>query len=314
MDMNERVLPVDRFIAVYNGLFALVWCLHWGYAAYAPWIAAAHAGAATLGHLLGRAPKGMSRPMQLLRELYPLLMVGAFWFEIDVFRAAAPFETYDGIVASLDLMVFGEHLHRIWLPNMHQLWFSELLHAMYFLYLPLVFIPPLVVALQGRDSVARDMTFRLTVTYLTCFLVFLVFPVDGPHFTWEPFVGPHTEGFFYQLVQASQSAGDSRGCAFPSSHVAGAVTIAYLAWLWLPRWVAVLLTLEAAGVFCATVYSQNHYAVDSVAGVAWALAFQIGMIPALQRAFGEARSEVPVPLLPDGTRTRPRVHKREGDP
>jgi len=56
------------------------------------------------------------------------------------------------------------------------------------------------------------------------------------------------------------------------------------------RW---LLTVQAAGVLLATVYTQNHYAVDALAGLVWALGLQLGLVPTLTR-----EADGPVPPLP----------------
>ena len=104
-------------------------------------------------------------------------------------------------------------------------------------------------------------------------------------------MGTHQEGFFYGLVEVAQRLGDSRGCSFPSSHVAGATTIAYLAWRWLPRWAAIVLTVDAAGVLASTVYTQNHYAVDSVAGLVWALLFNFVLAAPLKRLLTASQPE-----------------------
>ena len=50
------------------------------------------------------------------------------------------------------------------------------------------------------------------------------------------------------VLNSALGAGDSPGSAFPSSHVAGAVTIAYACSRWLPPRIATLLWLEAIGV------------------------------------------------------------------
>jgi membrane-associated phospholipid phosphatase len=136
------------------------------------------------------------------------------------------------------------------------------------------------------------MTFRLTATYLACFAVYIAFPVDGPHFFMEPTPGPHTKGLFYGLVQMAQQIGSSRGCSFPSSHAAGAATMAFLAWRWLPRWAGILLTVEALGVMLSTTYTQFHFFVDSVAGVAWALILNFVLARPLARALGGAPPDV----------------------
>ena len=81
----------------------------------------------------------------------------------------------------------------------------------------------------------------------------------------------------------ARAAGDSLGTAFPSSHVAGVVTAAIIAWKWLPRPVAWLLIVESIGVMVATVYTQNHYAIDAVAGLVWAVVLQVMLLPLLDR-------------------------------
>ncbi len=178
----------------------------------------------------------------------------------------------DEPIAALDRLMFGVHLHEVWLPAMDAMWFSELMHLAYYGYYLAAYLPPIVLAIMARHDAVRDMVFRLVVVYIGCYLVFIAFPVDGPHFLQEPAAGMHTEGFFYGLVEGAQKLGDSRGCSFPSSHVAAAVMAAMLAWRWLPRWVAVILWVEAIGVLLSTTYTQHHYAIDSVAGLLWAVA------------------------------------------
>lgn len=296
--MSMRIRPVDRLVAAYNLLLAGVWIVLAGRAPHAPWIAAAHAATATLPCLFAAMPTRPSRAVRALREGYPLIFLAAFWPELDLLRPALALASADGAVATLDRRIFGVHIHALWMPRMPQLWISEAMHLMYYAYYPLIFLPPLVLALQGRRAAFRDMSFRLMVTYLACYLVYIVLPVDGPHFLMERHAGPHTEGFFYRLVQETQALGDSRGASFPSSHVAGATTIAYLAWRWLRPSVATLLTLEAAGVLLSTIYTQNHYAVDSLAGLVVGLTLQLAAVPALRRGLAPSRVR-PLPVLPE---------------
>jgi membrane-associated phospholipid phosphatase len=77
------------------------------------------------------------------------------------------------------------------------------------------------------------------------------------------------------------------------------VTIAFIGWRWFSRPVALLLTLEAAGVVMSTVYTQNHYAIDSLAGIVWALALQGLMVPFFKLWLQPMKREPrPVPQLP----------------
>jgi len=300
---THDLLPIDRLIAFYNLMMAAVWAGLVPRYPWAPLLFAAHFAGASLPLLLRRAPSRSSRPWAGFRQLYPLLWLSAFWAELDFLRHLRPEQVYDAPVRALEYAIFGVEVPAVWMPAMPQVWLSEVMHFAYALYYPLIFLPPLVLAVAGRSAVLRDVVFRLLVTYLGCFLVYMTFPVDGPHYLLRGYEGSLSDGFFYGLVRTLQGFGDSRGAAFPSSHVAGAVTIALLGWRWFRRPVAILLTLEAAGVFVSTVYTQNHYAVDALAGVAWALALQLVVVPALLVRLEPARRlrkvGPPLPVAPD---------------
>jgi membrane-associated phospholipid phosphatase len=206
-------------------------------------------------------------------------------------------ETYDAVVARIDLAVFGRHLNLLWMPGMPQVWLSELMHMVYFAYYPMIFLPPLLVAIAGRRHAFQDITFRLMTTYVGCYLIYLVFPVVGPAELMPHYAGPLTEGMFFQLTTAARDGGDSLGTAFPSSHSAGAVTAAFIAWRWFRPAAAWAVSLQAGGVLLATVYTQNHFAIDAVAGLAAAILLQVFGVPALRRLAQPLRRQL-VPVLP----------------
>lgn len=290
MISDARVLPVDRLVAAYNFLLAVVW-LATGSASRYVWVAVAlHLAGGVLPALLVRLPSRLPKPAKLLRDLYPMLMMPAFWTEIDVLFPLRHTDTFDGLVFGIEQALFGGQLAETWMPSAPYPWLSEVMHFLYFAYYGVVYLPLLYVAVSGRVQATQDMVWRFMVAYLSCYVVFLFFPVDGPHFLLDHYQGELTNGFFYNVVAFVQAAGDSRGCAFPSSHVIGSVTSAYLAWRWLPRPVAILLSVEALGVAVSAVYTQNHYAVDSVVAIVWALALQILVLPLLQRT-GSAGAE-----------------------
>jgi membrane-associated phospholipid phosphatase len=296
--MGGRARPVDWLLAAYNATVAVLWAGLWDQAWYALPAAMAHAAAACLPALLARLPRDTPRPLGLLLEGYPLLWIPALWVELDPLIAGLHEATIDPAILTLDLAVFGIHLDRVWMPAMPQVWFSEIMHFAYYAYLPLIFLPPIVMAARGRTGAFRDMTLRLITTYVFCYLFYLTLPTVGPHEFGQPFEGALSDGFFYQLGAGAHSSGNVRGAAFPSSHVAGAVTIAWAGWKWLPKGVAVLLTLEAVGVMMSTVYTQNHYGVDSIAGLAWAVLIQMWVVPVLLRRPATSRRRPAGDLAP----------------
>ncbi|UCG86090.1 MAG: phosphatase PAP2 family protein [Gemmatimonadota bacterium] len=282
----RRLLPVDWVVAAYNLILAVIWLTQLNRVWFALILAGAHLAGLVLLWLLARAPENLSEPVTTIREIYPLLFLAVFWPELDVVRPVLALQSNDAAIAALDLFVFRVALHAVWMPNMSALWFSELMYLSYECYYLLVFLPPIVLLFQKRRPALRDTTFRLALVYLICFVTYAVFPVDGPHFLQEPFQGPHTSGFFYGINQILQASGDSLGCSFPSSHVAAAVSAAYIGWKYFPRWVAILMSLEALGVTLSTTYTQNHYAIDSLAGLVLALVVQLWLVPVLYRRFG----------------------------
>ncbi len=283
---KQRLLLVDWVVAGYNLVFGLIWLSQAAKVSFALVLAMAHLVGLVLPWLLARAPAVLSQPMKTLRVIYPLLFLAVFWPELDLLRPVLALQSGDAPVAALDLLVFRVPIHDIWMPNMAAVWFSELMYFAYEAYYLLVFAPPLVLLIQRRHDALTDATFRLVLVYLICFVIYAAFPVDGPHFLHEPFQGPHTSGFFYGINQTFQAAGDSLGCSFPSSHVAAAVSAAYIGWLYFPRWVAVIMAIEALGITLATVYTQNHYAIDSLAGLVLALLVQLWLVPKLCVRFG----------------------------
>ncbi len=284
-EVKQRMLLVDWVVAAYNLVFAIIWLSQLGEVWFAAILGAAHLAGLVLTWLLSRAPTVLSPPTRTLREMYPLLFLAVFWLELDVLRPVMALQSGDALVAGWDRLIFRFPLHEIWLPSMSAPWFSEIMHLAYEGYYPLIFAPPLALLFQRRREALRDVTFRLVLVYLICFLSYAVFPVDGPHFLHEPFRGPHMAGFFYGINRTLQALGDSLGCSFPSSHVAAAVSCAYIGWMYFPRWIAMVMVIESLGVALATVYTQSHYAIDSLAGLALALVVQLGVVPALYRKF-----------------------------
>ncbi|NIR43572.1 MAG: phosphatase PAP2 family protein [Gemmatimonadetes bacterium] len=277
----DGVRLVDRLAAVYNAVLAVVWAIlipQWSLAAL---LFLVHAAAAAMPVLLRRTPQRLTRPVRILRDIYPLLWITAWWIELDSIRRLLHDANFDRVIGELDRAIFGTHLDQIFLPSLNDLWFSELMYLAYFVYYLTVIVPLLYALLWGTAAMKRDMTFRVVLIYVACFVVYIAFPVDGPHWLTEHFQGPHQAGLFYRIEQLLQSGGAALGCSFPSSHVAASTTMAILGFRWLSKPAAYALTVGAVGVIVSTVYTQNHYAIDSVAGIIWAFWIQWTVAPAL---------------------------------
>jgi len=279
--------------------FGALWLGALGRVGFAPWVVAAHVAAACVPALFTRLRPDTRGLTAALRELYPIVFVMLVWSEMGLVREIFHTMANDATIAAADQMLFGRHLQAVWMPAMPQVWFSELMFFVYLAYYPLVFLTPVVLLVRHRHDALRAVTFGLAIGYLSCYAVYALFPVDGPAHTMTRFAGPLTEGFFYRLSVNAVHAGDSLGTAFPSSHVVGAVSLAILGARWLSRPVALVFGLEAAGVVLATIYTQNHFAIDALVGLGMATMLQLGAVPFLDAALDGRHAATPLPPLPD---------------
>jgi membrane-associated phospholipid phosphatase len=293
MTLSGTLRPVDRLMVLFNVGFGVLWLAGLGRVPAAPWLVFGHAAGVLLAWLAGRLGPGASPIGRGLRELYPIVLISLYWLEMGLVRHGFHDGTYDAVIAVADQwMSGGTHLQLLWMPAMPWVWFSEMMYAVYWLYYPMVFGTPLALLVWRRPSL-EPFVFRVTLAYVACYVSYAIFPVDGPSHTMEKFVGPHMEGFFYNLVVSGTHAADSMGTAFPSSHVVGAVTAALVAVQWFSRPWAVVFLLGALGVALSTVYTQSHFAIDSVIGIVFAAVLYYPLAPVLERWLGGRPAPMP---------------------
>lgn len=158
----------------------------------------------------------------------------------------------------------------LWLGQFAAPLVTEVLQAGYLSYY--LMLPLIGGALYARvdKKPFYDLMSSTVLAYMMCYVVFIVFPTEGPahtlrHLHEQPLPG----GVLHALVNLVQRAG-VHGNAFPSAHVAGAVVAMAFAW----RYVAVLAWPATVLVFLlavAAVYDRYHYASDVVGGALVAL-------------------------------------------
>ena len=141
---------------------------------------------------------------------------------------------------------------------------SEALHFAYASYYLLVYLPPIALYVTGKRDAFVKTVLALTIVYGACFIIYALFPVDGPRYLVGPAAAP--DGPVRRFVLALLERGSSRGTAFPSSHVAASLVSALCA-LRYQRRVGLVVAPFVAALVLATVYGGFHYAVDALVGV-----------------------------------------------
>ena len=138
--------------------------------------------------------------------------------------------------------------------------------------------------MKGKLAEYRYAATATLAVFFLCYTIFILYPVVGP---WNYFDRPTLDEvghFAPSLVHNVLIAGESIGTAFPSSHVAAALTIWLVAWR-VDRRVFWIEALLVPGLIIGTMYGGFHYAIDVVVGIAVGL-FVTALLPWLHRSLG----------------------------
>jgi len=206
----------------------------------------------------------------------PLLAVPVLYASLPTLIAGLDGRMHDGVVQGWEGGVFGQSPAATLAGRYPYRGISELLHLAYLSYYPVIYLPPLLLFLRGQRPAFDRTTAALVTTYAVCFAVFVVFPVEGPRFAWAPPAGI-PDGPVRRFTLRLLAAGSSRGAAFPSSHVAVAVTQAVVA-LRCQRAVGIVVSVCAALLSLGAVYGGFHYGIDVLAGAAVGLLIGSGFL------------------------------------
>ena len=155
----------------------------------------------------------------------------AYWYP-DTFEFNRLFPNLDHLFAHAEQLIFHCQPAVIFSQNFPSIWFSEPFN-------------------MGMDKVNA-----------------CIFPSIGDFFNTNNYLVPSTgvdQGFFYDLVEASQEVGERPTAAFPSSHVGISTIVMIMAWR-VNHKLAYVLAPFYVLLCCATVYIQAHYLIDAIVG------------------------------------------------
>ena len=205
-------------------------------------------------------------------EWYPVMVMAGLYAGVGLLNTGAggPTIAFDSVVQRWELAVFGRQVSYDWIRAMPSPALSWALNLSYLSYYLLVIAAPAGLWLLGRRRAARQAIFAISLTFFTCYLAFLIFPVAGPLYEWPWPRNAATAVWPARVVRVLLERADAWGSAFPSSHVAASMVATIFAWRGSRRLGAVL-AVPTVGILFAVVYGQIHYGVDALGGAAVAL-------------------------------------------
>lgn len=300
MDIRNDKPGIEILFMAYNVILAGVWVLRAGQESVTPLMVLLHVGLAFLLLELPRVGSETRVPLRILARIYPFLMWTLAWSEIGWLYGLTLPVVHDASIKAIDLAFLGFHLNEEMSSSLSWTWLRNIMGFSYLSYYLLILGPPVALAVKRRERELEYHTFGLLATYLICFVIYLAMPVLGPrdlaHSTGGVALG--VGGLFGPVINAFFEAGDSLGTAFPSSHCAGSVAAAILVRRHFGRTTGLVASIWAGFIVVSTVYTNNHYAIDAVAGVAAAVMTQKLVLLYLSRP---SRKAIPVILGVAGT-------------
>ena len=276
---------IDYATQAYLGFVAiLILCFHNASVPEWPYLVAAHAGGLLAVHGLVRAyaARPDARSLDFFRHFYPILLYTAFYRETGALNQMFVADYQDPAVIRVEQWLFGFQPSLAFMDRVPWLPVSELFYMSYFSYYVMIAGVGLALFLRNRAQFFHYVSLVSFVFYV-CYTVYIFLPVMGPRVFFREIEGYSLpadleslagtsnypaavkSGLFFQIMGFIYRSFEAPGAAFPSSHVAVAISTAFFSYLYLPR-IRHLHAVVVVLLCMATVYCRYHYVVDVVAG------------------------------------------------
>lgn len=210
------------------------------------------------------------RVWEFAHDWLPLVFFVTVFEEVSFLSLTLRGAWQNSLLVSWEAALFGELLTR-WLHNFSNPWLTELMEFGYFTFYPLYpTVGGILWAWRKRPRFVgafQRLTDSLSVGYVVCYIIFLLFPTRSPthNVGLDLLPAPHAGGPFGALVRIIQSHAGVHGNAFPSAHIMLAVVVVCFTFRYFPRLAWPLLVCIPLMCF-ASAYDGYHYVVDVVAG------------------------------------------------
>lgn len=211
----------------------------------------------------------------LAHNWYPTLVFVAAFEEVARLSLIFVPHWQDGLILRTEAVVFSVP-PTVWLSRIHSFWMTELLEFGYFTFYWIMFVvggalyEGIWKAQSSSEANHPRQPFRIwmdatVLGYIVCYVLYLLFPSEGPAHTLPRQISSSFTGPFHWLVLLIQHHAGVHGNAFPSGHIMASVVALLAAAKWKPR-LARWLTLPVLLMCFGAVYDGYHYASDILSG------------------------------------------------
>lgn len=155
---------------------------------------------------------------------YPLGLYALFYYQTGLINRVVVPQFMDGFFVNLDVWIFGEFPAVFFCGKHGNAFLDEFFHFCYFSYYLIIPLTGILLFRKGLN-LFESVVFQLSSLFYLCFVIYLFLPVEGPIALRNEYY--HQEGLFRTIVDLIYTKGENPGAAFPSSHVAATLVIAW---------------------------------------------------------------------------------------
>lgn len=219
-------------------------------------------------YLSNKMEKFSAKIFQFLHLWYAPIMYG-FFFEATSKVNRLLFRNFlDPIFQNYDQLIFTYQPAIIWEQVWNGFFIQEVLHFSYFAYYLMILGIPLYLYLKSDKKIFKQAVFNISFVFYACYLIYMFLPVIGGRAlegAYELTI-QYRYGVFTHIMAFIYRTSTHLGGAFPSSHVAIALTITLIS-LKHFKYLQYLLICITILLTISTVYCHYHYFIDAIAGL-----------------------------------------------
>ncbi len=202
----------------------------------------------------------------IAQSSFVLLFFAYFFGLSSKFQLLLHNDWLDAKLISLDNSIFGMELS-LKLQDYVTPYLTEAMMFAYVFYLPLLVITAIVVYKSGDQKALAEYLFVLSLSYIFCYIGFILFPVASQmYFMPDKYSVPLEGGLFTYLSDLMRSNLHFRGGSLPSPHCAAATVILWACYKYNKNIFFVILP-SIILLYISTIYGRFHYLMDSVIGI-----------------------------------------------
>ncbi|MEA3499791.1 MAG: phosphatase PAP2 family protein [Candidatus Marinimicrobia bacterium] len=224
----------------------------------------------TISYVNNIKPNIISHPAFIFA---PIILIEIFHYESGIFNLIIFPNYFDEFIKQFDIFIFGLLPNNMLSKLLPYNFIHQLFHFFYFTFYIMLILPPIIIYSQERKKTyepnilnyknLQKYLFVLLFTMLSCFWIFIIFPVIGPT-SQHKILFPNNRGMI-SVINFLFANGDLDGGAFPSSHVAGAFIATIFVFQYIKK-LKIYFLIAFILLSISTVYCSFHYGVDVIGG------------------------------------------------